>query len=183
MDFKELYKSYLRKLDSLKLRRTNHVILASIKNQKLFLIKDNQIVNEFRMSTSKNKPSCINASLGTPWGLHEICEKIGDNEPFGMVFVGRKATGKIFSECTAEKQLGNLITTRILRLKGLEPGINSGGSVDSFDRYIYIHGTNHEERLGLPASSGCLQMSNDDIIEIYNVILENTHIWIENPFV
>lgn len=181
MDFKELYKSYLSKLDSLQLQRTNHFILASIKNQKLYLVQDNQIVNEFLMSTSKKKPSCIEDSLGTPWGLHEICEKIGNYEPLGMVFEGRKATGKIFSECNPEKQQCNLITTRILRLKGLELGINLGSPVDSFDRYIYIHGTNHEERLGFPASSGCLQMSNNDIMELFDAVDEKTHLWIAKP--
>lgn len=119
--------------------------------------------------------------MGTPWGLHEICEKIGNDEPLGMVFEGRKATGKIFSECTPEKQQCNLITTRILRLKGLELGINLGTPVDSFDRYIYIHGTNHEERLGFPASSGCLQMSNNDIMELFYAVDEKTHLWIAKP--
>ena len=166
-------------MDSLQLKRTNHVILASIKNQKLYLVQNNQIVNEFLMSTSKKKPSGIEDSLGTPWGLHEVCEKIGNQEPFGMVFEGRKATGKIFSECTPEKQQSNLITTRILRLKGLEPGINLGTPVDSFDRYIYIHGTPDSEPLGTPMSHGCIRMANRDVIALFDQVDVGCRVLIE----
>ena len=74
-----------------------------------------------------------------------------------------------------------ILSLRILRLKGLELGINLGSPVDSFDRYIYIHGTNHEERLGFPASSGCLQMSNNDIMELFDAVDEKTHLWIAKP--
>ena len=59
-----------------------------------------------------------------------------------------------------------LITSRILWLRGLEAGVNRGGEVDSFDRYIYIHGTNHEDRLGKPMSAGCVEMRNLDVIEL-----------------
>ena len=61
-----------------------------------------------------------------------------------------------------------LITTRILWLSGLEPGVNLGGHVDSHDRYIYIHGTNREDLIGIPQSSGCVVMRNADIIELYD---------------
>ena len=40
------------------------------------------------------------------------------------------------------------VTTRILWLSGEEDGINKGGNVDSYQRYIYIHGTSEEGRLG-----------------------------------
>ena len=33
-------------------------------------------------------------------------------------------------------------------LKGHETGINLGGDVDSYSRYIYIHGTIHENLIG-----------------------------------
>ena len=72
----------------------------------------------------------------------------------------------------------NLITTRILRLNGLQEGINRGGDKDSFSRYIYIHGTNHEKRLGHPASSGCLQLSNINILDLFDLVEVGTHLWI-----
>ena len=55
-------------------------------------------------------------------------------------------------------------------LTGLEEGFNRGGKVDSFKRYIYIHGTSEEGRLGTPSSHGCIRMKNKDIIELYDKI-------------
>ena len=85
-------------------------------------------------------------------------------------------------ECSIEKQSRNLITSRILRLKGLEDGVNRGEEVDTYNRYVYIHGTNHESNLGRPASSGCLQMSNQCIIELFNLICIDTHLYIQTDF-
>ena len=102
--------------------------------------------------------------MGTPWGLHQVNQKIGAEQPVGIGFEGREPIGLKYSECSPEMQQQNLITSRIFRLEGLEEGINRGGSVDSFARYIYIHGTNHEENLGRPASSGCLQVANLDAV-------------------
>ena len=62
------------------------------------------------------------------------------------------------------------ITTRILWLEGLEEGINKGRGIDSFKRYIYIHGTSEEGLLGTPSSHGCIRMGNKDVIELYNII-------------
>jgi lipoprotein-anchoring transpeptidase ErfK/SrfK len=74
----------------------------------------------------------------------------------------------------------NLITTRILRLRGLEDGVNRGNGIDSYDRYIYIHGTNHEDRIGSPSSSGCLQLANQDVLQLHDLAEEGMHLWIEN---
>ena len=64
----------------------------------------------------------------------------------------------------------NLITTRILWLRGLEPGLNRGGDVDTYERYVYIHGTNHEDRLGERLSAGCVLMRNLDILALYDQV-------------
>ena len=109
-------------------------------------------------------------SLGTPNGLHEIVDLIGEGEPRGTVFRGRVSTGKLYWEESEEEQQKNLITTRILRLRGLEDGINSGPGVDTYDRYVYIHGTNHEDQLGHPASAGCVLLSNRDMEELFNAV-------------
>jgi lipoprotein-anchoring transpeptidase ErfK/SrfK len=63
------------------------------------------------------------------------------------------------------------ITSRILWLDGLEEGINHGGVYDTFDRFIYIHGTSDEKRIGEPVSAGCIRMKNKDIIELFNEVL------------
>ena len=130
------------------------------------------------MSSSKNPPSCVEGSLGTPWGLHEVCEKIGEGEALGMVFAGRVPVGLRYWECDEGKRRDNLITTRILRLRGLQSGVNSGGEVDTYNRYVYVHGTNHEDRLGSPSSSGCLQLGNQDILELFERIHQGAHLYV-----
>ena len=92
-------------------------------------------VKEYRMSSSKRPPSCKENSLGTPDGLHMVCEKIGEREPLGMVFKGREPIGLRYDECSAKEREKNLITTRILRLQGLEEGLNKGEGIDTYDRY------------------------------------------------
>lgn len=124
----------------------------------------------YSISTSRRPPSNLKGSLGTPRGLHEIAERIGAGQPPGMVFKSRIPTGQHFREIPGWEKEGNLITTRILWLRGLEPGQNEGGEVDTYNRYIYIHGTNYEERIGEPLSAGCVLMRNLDIIELYEEV-------------
>jgi lipoprotein-anchoring transpeptidase ErfK/SrfK len=71
-----------------------------------------------------------------------------------------------------------LITSRILRLRGLEIGKNCGKGRDSYDRYIYIHGSNHEDRISQPFSGGCVEMLNADVIELFDQVDEGDLIWI-----
>ena len=178
MNVEGLLDVYEKAVDALKIEQTNPVLIASIKLQIIALFINGKSDKVYQMSSSKNPPSCIEGSLGTPWGLHQVSEKIGWRQPVGMVFEGREPIGLKYSECSPEKQQKNLITTRILRLVGLEEGINRGGSVDSFARYIYIHGTNHEENLGRPASSGCLQVANLDAVELFDLVPLNTHLYV-----
>ena len=60
--------------------------------------------------------------------------------------VGRKYYGNI-AKIYYDKTQSNTddITSRILWLEGMEKGINKGSGIDSFKRYIYIHGTSEEE--------------------------------------
>ncbi len=163
----------LEKCNVLSIPCTEDWLGVRILGQEMVLVgADGGIRRSWKVSTSRNPPSCEEGSLGTPWGLHRVVEKIGDREPEGMVFKGRVPTGKLFWEYTGVEAEENLITTRILRLRGLEAGINAGGNKDSFDRYIYIHGTNHEERIGTPASSGCIQMTNADMLEVFGLVPE-----------
>ena len=132
----------------------------------------------FAISTSKNPPSCEADSYGTPLGLHALADKIGDGEPLGMVFKGRVPTGQHFAEFPEEEQGRNLITTRIIRLRGLEAGKNSGQGCDSYERYVYIHGTNHEDRIGEPFSGGCVELRNTEVVELFDAVSEGDHVWI-----
>src|ERR1700709_24597 len=92
------------------------------------------LIKSYVVSTSKRPPSNVKDSLGTPRGLHEIAERIGEGQPPGVVFKGRVPTGKHFSEFPDADTNTNFITTRILWLRGLEPGVNLGGNVDTHDR-------------------------------------------------
>jgi hypothetical protein len=132
------------------------------------------------VSTSRRPPSNVKASLGTPRGLHQIAEKIGAGAPPGTVFKGRANLGRHFNEYSDEENARNLITTRILWLRGLEPGLNAGGEVDTYGRYIYIHGTNHEDRLGSPFSGGCIEMNNLEIIGLFDEVRTGDMVWIED---
>ncbi len=138
------------------------------------------LVKSYGISTSKRPPSNLKDSLGTPRGLHEIAERIGAGQPPGMVFKARVPTGRHFSEFpTSDDGLNdNLITTRILWLRGLEPGVNRGGNVDTYERYVYLHGTNHGERIGQPLSSGCVLLRDLDIIELYEEVRVGDLVWI-----
>ena len=112
-------------------------------------------------------------------GLHQIDERIGAGQPPGMVFKSRIPTGRHFSEFTDDTAgSGNLITSRILWLRGLEPGVNAGGDVDTHKRYVYIHGTHREAEIGRPLSAGCVLMRNDDVIELYDLVRTGDLVWI-----
>ena len=125
----------------------------------------------FHVSTSQFGVGSAANSFKTPLGVHCITEKIGDGFPSGTIFKSRKSTGEIWHPGIDRE---NLILSRILRLKGLQPGINSGRGIDSYDRYIYIHGTNREEDIGTPISHGCICMKNDDIITLFDLVREGT---------
>lgn len=102
-----------------------------------------------------------------------IEDKIGESAPWGTVFIGRKSTGKIFKEY-ADWQTKGYVTTRIFRLKGLERGKNLGGNVDTYKRYVYIHGVPNEAKIGLPQTKGCIGMRNDDSMELFENIPEKS---------
>lgn len=142
------------------------------------LYRDGEPVKCYPASTSRNPPSCVQDSQGTPWGLHEVTECIGGDQPVGMVFRGRRPIGKTYTACSGQERQDNLITSRILRLRGLEPGVNQGPGVDSYERYIYIHGTNHEDRIGTPASGGCVLLRNADMIDLFERVPPGALVWI-----
>ena len=124
-------------------------------------------------------PSCVEGSEGTPLGLHEVAEKYGDEAPAGMVFIGREATGERYWE-RADAGPGQrmFVTTRILRLRGLERGRNAGPGVDSYDRYIYIHGTTRPEAFPANLSAGCLTLLDEPLRALYAAVPVGAWVWI-----
>ena len=150
---------------------TDEVIYVSIKQQKLYHIKDDNIIKEYVISSSTYGIGSASGSNKTPIGLHVIKEKYGDKTPENgkmteRVFHGNIAT--IYTDQTKSKT--DDITSRILWLDGLEKGKNKGKGIDSFKRYIYIHGTSEEGRLGKPASHGCIRMKNKEVIDLYKLV-------------
>lgn len=125
----------------------------------------------YPVSTAKNGMGNRVDSYKTPLGIHRIRQKIGGGQPKGMVFEARQATGKIADDLDTRDK--DEITSRIFWLDGLEEGVNRNGDCDSFARYIYIHGTSDEKRIGEPVSAGCIRMRNDDAIELFDEILVN----------
>jgi lipoprotein-anchoring transpeptidase ErfK/SrfK len=39
---------------------------------------------------------------------------------------------------------------------------------------VYIHGTNHEDEIGTPASHGCVRMKNADLLELFERVKVDT---------
>ena len=156
------------------LKCSENVVIQLLK-QKLSLFKSNQLIKTYPVSTSKYGIGNCSGSNKTPLGLHKISNKIGRNAPIGSVFIKRRNTGKVAEiRGKAANQPQDLITSRILRLVGLERRVNKGLGIDSFQRCIYIHGTPEEWLIGRPASHGCIRMKNRDVIELFNLVKRNT---------
>ncbi len=154
-------------------------LAVHIATQTMQFFRGPELVRSYVISTSKRTPSNVKDSLGTPVGLHAIAERIGAGQPPGIVFKSRVPTGRHYSELPDADTHPNLITSRILWLRGLEADVNQGGNVDTHDRYVYIHGTNHEDRLGTPQSAGCVLMKNLEIIDLYEEVRAGDLVWIE----
>lgn len=146
------------------------LIVVSATDQQLFLIKNNKIVSNYPVSTAEAGLGNLSGSYKTPLGIHKIANKIGENAELGAIFKARQNTQTIAKilKRPEDKSDSDNITTRILWLTGMEQGVNLGGDVDTRDRYIYIHGTDEEGRLGTSASHGCIRMGNHEIIELFD---------------
>lgn len=161
--------------------RFDTFIYVAAKRQKLYLISNDTVVKSFRISTAEKGIGNLSGSFQTPEGLHKVAEKVGGDLPINSVIKSKIATGTEV-EPILEAKSNNVdhITTRVLHLKGLEDGINSGTNKDSYSRGIFIHGTHEEGLLGLPASKGCVRMSNKDVIELFDSIEVGTFVIILN---
>lgn len=125
----------------------------------------------YPISTAANGMGNRVNSYQTPSGIHRVRQKIGGDQPRGTVFEARKPAGRVTRNLDNRDQ--DEITSRILWLDGLEQGVNRGGDCDTYSRYIYIHGTSDEKRIGEPVSAGCIRMKNDDVIELFEDVTVN----------
>ncbi|MBI5836460.1 MAG: L,D-transpeptidase family protein [Candidatus Eisenbacteria bacterium] len=168
------------------------LLVVDVERQRLGLLDGGRLLAEYPVSTSAKGIGSREGSNQTPPGWHRISNMIGAGARTGTVFRSREATGETWPGATsggARTATGtatapaaaattvpsadeDLVLTRILWLDGLEEGVNRGPGCDSRDRYIYIHGTNQEGRIGEPASHGCVRMRNADVTELFDLVRE-----------
>jgi len=139
---------------------------VSIGRQQLVGLESDRVRFAYRCSTALRGPGNRADTFQTPLGWHRVDERFGDGVPWGGIFRERQYAGEIWNP--GRRTGEDLILSRILWLRGLEPGVNAGKGVDSHDRYIYIHGTPEEDKLGTPASHGCIRLSSDDVIALFD---------------
>ena len=157
----------------------NDIIIVDISEQRLYLYSNNDLILSYPVSTSKYGEGQTENSFKTPLGLHEIKEKIGHKAPINTIFTARVNTNKRADVQIKQNDTeDDFVTSRILWLDGLEDGINRGLGVDSYNRYIYIHGTHEEGLIGQKASHGCIRMFNNDVIELFDIVSEGTKVHI-----
>ncbi|MBE2180698.1 MAG: L,D-transpeptidase [Chthoniobacterales bacterium] len=131
----------------------------SVADQKMLVTDKGQPVAVYPVSTSKFGLSSSPGSYGTPVGRHRVVKMIGDGLPSGAVFKSRRFTGEVLPVDAPGR---DPIVTRILWLDGRE-----SRNRNSYERFIYIHGTPEERNIGIPSSYGCIRMRSRDVIALY----------------
>ncbi|MEO1855974.1 MAG: L,D-transpeptidase [Rubritalea sp.] len=145
---------------------------VSISEQTLKVLENGVVQHCYSISSAKNGVGSEEGSLKTPTGNFIIAEKHGHGAKIHTIFKGRVAVGQW---SPGELCDDDLVTSRILWLDGQDTD-NSNTKA----RYIYIHGTNHEDKIGNPHSCGCIRMHNQDVIELFENVTENTPVRISH---
>lgn len=144
-------------------------LIITLSDQSLEIRGENR--ERFAISSARNGAGEAMGSEATPRGRHMVRARFGAGLPEGAVLTGRKFSGEVYSaELAKHYPERDWVLTRILWLGGLEAGRNQGGNVDSFRRFIYIHGTPDSEPMGTPASHGCIRMRNADLIRLFDLV-------------
>jgi len=136
------------------------MIFVSIALQEMQLLDDSGgKIRTYPISTSRFGLGSVPDSNYTPLGRFRIAQKIGHGTPDRTIFRSRRAVGTWDGGHATE----DYVLTRILWLEGLDEK-----NANTFSRYIYIHGTNHEDRIGQPASHGCIRLTNVDVVDLFD---------------
>jgi lipoprotein-anchoring transpeptidase ErfK/SrfK len=149
--------------------QTTSEIEISIGAQRLTLKRGKTTVRSYPISTSRFGIGMEEGSFKTPTGRFRIVEKIGDAAPRGTIFRGRVPLDPTDPVPPTE----DLVMSRILWLDGLDDD-----NANTRSRFIYIHGTKHEHKIGQPDSHGCVRMRNVDVIELFDLVETGTHVLI-----
>jgi lipoprotein-anchoring transpeptidase ErfK/SrfK len=139
-------------------RKSIHI---SVPDQMLRVKEGAAVVGSYPISTSRFGIGSEEGSMKTPIGIFRVAEKIGADAPVGTVFRSRLPVDPT-EQHSAD---ADLVMSRILWLDGVEEH-----NANTRDRYIYIHGTNHETKIGEPASHGCIRMKNADLVQLFDAI-------------
>src|SRR5438046_9549525 len=145
-------------------------IQVSVRDQELKVRRGRKIIRRYPVSTSRFGLGSEENSHKTPLGKFRISDKIGETMPAGTIFVGRVPLRPDDPLPPTE----DLVLSRILWLDGIEPH-----NANTRNRFIYIHGTRHEDKIGRPASHGCVRMHNADVIELFALVDEGAPVVIE----
>lgn len=140
----------------------------SLDRQELDLHFNDGTVRTYRISSGEKGMGFDEGSYRTPTGRFAIAGKIGEGEPIYTRFNARVPVG-IWDPQDGKD--GDLILSRILRLDGLDKE-----NANTLERYIYIHGTNREDLIGIPSSHGCIRLGNADMIELTDLIPDGTEV-------
>jgi lipoprotein-anchoring transpeptidase ErfK/SrfK len=147
---------------------TGVALVIEINTQRLYVFEAGKLVLSYPVSTSKFGIGSEAGSNKTPLGIHRIRQKIGDGAPSGTIFRARQNTHRRATIIQDAREAdADYVTSRILWLDGMEEGRNRGTGVDSYQRFIYIHGTAEEGFIGRPASHGCIRMTNAHVIHLF----------------
>ena len=154
------------------------LLVVDVERQRATLLDGETAVVSWPVSTARNGIGGTEGSYRTPPGWHRVHQRIGEDATAGTVFVSREPTAETWRGETRDE---DLILTRILTLEGLEDGVNRGPGCDSLERYIYLHGTNHEALIGRPVSHGCVRLSNRDVTELFTRLEKGDFVLIAAP--
>jgi lipoprotein-anchoring transpeptidase ErfK/SrfK len=145
-------------------------IHVSIRDQLLTLKEDEVPIRTYRVSTSRFGVGTEQGSFKTPIGRFRVADKIGSDVAVGTIFQSRVPLKPEDPLPPTE----DLVMSRILWLDGLDEH-----NANTRDRFIYIHGTKHEGKIGSPASCGCIRMRNADVVELFDLVEHDTPVIIE----
>ncbi len=145
-------------------------IHISIRDQRLTLKADEMPIRSYPVSTSRFGIGTEEGSMTTPTGRFCVAEKIGGDMPSGTIFRSRVP----LNPGEPLPPTADLVMSRILWLDGLDEQ-----NANTRERFIYIHGTKHEDKIGTPDSCGCVRMRNADVIELFDSVDEGTPVVIE----
>jgi UDP-N-acetylmuramate--alanine ligase len=156
----------------------SRLLVVDVERQRAIWFDHDAPAVAWPVSTARAGIGGEEGSFRTPPGWHRVKRRIGETADSGAVFVSREPTGETWSGAARDD---DLILTRILTLDGQEDGVNRGPGRDSLERYIYVHGTNHEALLGRATSHGCVRMANDDVCRLFDQVGEGDFVLIAAP--